>query len=230
MKHYPKTYEDLYRHKEELKLTRIEAYTGSTTGFIKQFKELFTDSYKDLFKISLRYLWLEKQISYNGKRRMRRWRNGHVPDQIFGRFMSIEVGKDHGLLTRNKWFHVTSYFIVDYFPDFLDRNPFEEEEHFEYPYKHATLDYFGFVYQCDVRKEMMDWAEEQQMSFHDFKNWVVNYVLSYNDEQGEEIYSIGKSRDSSLFIRNSTWEKYPLDILYESTKEAQANSDERDKV
>ena len=224
MKQYKKVYEDLFRDKEEIKIERIGAYDGDIYALINNFRELYNDSYGSLFNIALRYLWLEKQITYNGERRLKRFKNGHVPDQIFGRFMSEEIGKDHGLLTRNRWFHVTSYFIVEYFPDFLDSDPFKNPEEFVYPYKYATLDFFGFIYQVDNSREMMDYAEEKQMSFHDFRNWVSNYVLSYNDEQEEDKYSISRGRDSSFFIKNSTWSKHPLDILYESTKETKTDS------
>jgi len=230
MKQYPKKYEDLYRDKEEIKLERIQAFSGSTANLVASLQDLLTTSYDELFRIAISYLWLEKQISYNGERRLRRWRNGHIPDQIFKRFMTVEIGKDSGLLTRNGWFHVSSHFIAEYFPDFLDHDLFEEKEYFKYPYKYATLDFFKFIYQVHCKREMMDYAEEQQMTYHDFTNWVTNYVLSYNDEQGEEIYSIGKARDSDLFIRSINWEKHPLDILYETTKATEADSDERNEV
>jgi len=230
MKQYKKTYEDLFRDKGEIKLERIGAYDRDIYALIQDFKELYTESYGSLFATALRYLWLEKQITYNGERRVKRWKNGHVPDQIFGRFMAQEVGKDHGLLTRNRWFHVTSYFIAEYFPDFLDKNPFETPEVFEYPYKYATLDFFGFVYQVSNAREMMDYAEDNQMSFHDFRNWASNYVLCYNDEQGKEIYSISKGRDSSFFIKSTKWGSHPLDILYESKQEPKADSGEHDPV
>lgn len=142
--------------------------------------------------------------------------NGHVPDKAFSRFMTQAVGNDHGVFTRARWLHVVSYFIAEYFPDFLEYNPFEDPERFEYPYTYATLDFFAYIYQVHNAVEMMEHAEEKQMTFHDFKNWVNNYVLSYNEEQGQEIYSITRGRDYNFYISSANWSQYPLDdVLYE---------------
>lgn len=173
-------------------------------------------SFRKLFEMSILYLWLEKQITYNGNRRMRRWRNGHVPDQTFGRFMAREVGFDQAIFTRSRWFSSSTCFIADYKPDFLDHDPYTEPEYFTWPFNHVSLDFYSYIYQIHNRKELMQHAEEKEMSFHDFKNWVNNYVLSYNEEQEEPIYSIGKAHDGTSFIRNKDWKKYPLDELYES--------------
>jgi hypothetical protein len=224
MKHYPKTYEDLYRERGQVNLNRIEAFDGDTPGLVKQLQGFFNTSFKDLFRMAITYSWLEKQITYNGERRMRRWRNGHVPDQTFGRFMSQEVGIDQSALTRSRWFTMSTYFIATYFPDFLEHDPFEEPDWFQYPYDHATLDFWSFVYQIENARELMDHAEENEMSFHDFRNWVTNYVLSYNEEQEEEVYGIGRSRDGTSFIRYKHWDKYPLDSIYEATKKTETDS------
>lgn len=224
MKQYPKTYEDLYRQKEEVKLSRIEAYDGDTPGLVEKFREFFSVSFKDLFEMAFIYLWLEKQITYNGERRIRRWGNGNVPDQTFGRFMAQEIGSDQAMLTRSKWFHVATYFVAEYFPDFLEHNPEDEPEYFKWPYEHVTLDFYAYIYQVENSRELMDYAEEQEMRWHDFKNWVNNYVLSYNEEQGKQIYSIGRSRDGIAYIKNAGWERFPLDAIYEATKKTKAGS------
>lgn len=205
-------------------MDRIEAYDGDTNGLIKKFQEFFADSWRELFRIAVVYLWLEKQITYNGKRRLRRYKNGHVPDQTFGRFMAQEVGIDQAMLTRSRWFNAASYFMADYMKDFLDHDPYEEPEYFSWPFEHVTIDFYSYIYQVETRKELLAHAEENDMTFLDFKNWVNNYVLSYNEEQGEDIYSIGRSRDGTTFIRHKDWEKFPLDALYESTKEAQTGN------
>lgn len=206
-------------------MDRIESYDGDTPGLVKAFQEFFDKSFRELFEMAFLYLWLEKQITYNGNRRMRRYQNGSVPDQTFGRFMTREVGHDQAMLTRSRWFYATTYFIAEYFPDFLDHDPKTEPEYFKWPYEHCTLDFFAYVFQVHNKREMMDYAEERKLSLHDFKNWVNNYVLSYNDEQGKQIYSIGLSREGVPYVKNAEWERFPLDAIYEATKKTEAGGD-----
>lgn len=236
MKHYPKVYEDLYRQRKVLKVDLIESASGTREELTTLMREFFSDSFRELFRIAVRYLWLEKQVIYNGKRRLRRFRNGHIPDQVFSRYMMGDVGRNNTVMTRSRWFIVVSTVAAEMFPQFLQRNPFEEPEYFEWPWEHVGIDYLCFVYQVENRMEMMEYANEKQMSFLAFKNWSSNYVLSYNDSKGEEIYSLSQDRDGSPYIKHRDWEKWPEahdleNTLYnEYAKETETNSDEQREV
>lgn len=217
MKQYPKIYEDLFRQRKSLKPSLIDSALGSRSELTASLKIFLSESYRELFRIAIRYLWLEKQITYKGLRRTRRFRNGHIPDQTFGRYMSGEVGIDQTVMTRSRWFTVVSTVLVEMFPKFLAKNPFEEPEYYEWPYEHIGLDFLVYVYQMPNRMELLDFANEKEMTYHDFKNWASNYVLSYNDDKGEEIYSISLNRDGLPYIKFRDWENWPLSNDIETT-------------
>lgn len=236
MKQYPKIYEDLFRQRKGLKVELIDSAHGTRDELTSLMREFFSDSFKDLFRIAVRYLWLEKQVIYNGKRRLRRFRNGHIPDQVFARYMMGDVGHDQTVMTRSRWFTVVSTVVAEMFPEFLQRNPFEEPEYFEWPYHTVGVDYLSYVYQVENRLEMLEYADSKGMSYLEFKNWVNNYVLSYNDDKGEEIYSLSLNRDGCPYIKHREWENWPeahdleKTLYNEYAKKTEAGSDEQREV
>lgn len=236
MKLYPKTYEDLYRQRPAIKVEYIGAVDGDIDGLTQQFKDFYQIAYRSLFDIAVRYLWLEKQVTFKGLRRSRRFRNGHVPDQSFGRYMMQIVGHDQASLTRSRWFVVTSAVVTEMFPEFLQRNPFDEPEYYRWPYEHVTLDFLTYSYQIHNRFELLEYADEKRMSFHDFKNWVNNYVLSYNDDNSDDIYSVSLNREGAPYIKRKGWESFDESRDSERTlnneyaKEPKANNNELDQI
>jgi hypothetical protein len=152
------------------------------------------------------FLWLEKQLLFNGKRRIRRFRSGHAYDTLYGLYMANMVGRDQATLTRSRWFLVSAVVAPEVCPEFFEHNPFEEPEYYQWPFEHAGIDFLTFVYQVDNRMELLEYADKMKMSFRDFKNWAANYVLCYNDEQGEEIYRIGLNRERVQHIQKKGWD------------------------
>lgn len=184
----------------------IESAIGPLDELTSMWQTFMADAYENMFHIAVCFLWLEKQLLFNGKRRIRRFRSGRSFDALFARYMSDTVGRDQAIMTRSRWFQMASLVVPQIYKDFFLHNPFEEPEYYRWPFKHAGVDFLAFVYQVDNYMELLQFAEEKKMSYRDFKNWAANYVLCYNDEQGQEIYKIGMSSDLVPRINKIGWD------------------------
>lgn len=232
MKHYQRQYEDLFRDKPLWISAAFESADGSIDELVELYQSCLNDGYRDAFRIAIRYLWLEKQLIINGKRRERRFRTGHSNDYLYGRFISSIVGRDQATLTRARWFQIVAASAAEMFPGFFLHNPFKEPEYYEWPYQHVGVDFLAYIYQVHNRFELLDYAEKMKMDFHTFRNWVNNYVLCYNDEQGGEIYRIGKTREAAPYIQRNNWDVHAQALSlskllkHESEKTSADNNDD----
>lgn len=191
MKHYPKSYEDPLLPRQTI-LDRCGAIGESPDSYIKKWRTFSRKAHRDIFDIYVRQLWMEFRFTYNGIRRTKRRKNGFGIDVAFGVFMKRGVGISQYPVTSNFAFTSICSYFKDLFPEFLIRNPFEDADYYKYPYKHVTLDHMCLVYQCKDRLEMLQYAEEKEMGYSDFFNWVANHVLSHNDDVGREDYGLTK--------------------------------------
>lgn len=231
MIHYQRLYEDLFRDKPVMKTAKFESAAGKIEDLIDLYQKSFDSGYRDVFFISMRFLWMEKQLIINGYRRERRFQAGHSNDYLYGRFISSVVGRDQSTLTRSRWFQISAACAGELFPAFFLHNPFTEPEYYQWPYEHVGLDYLTYIYQVDNRLELLEYADKQKMTFHDFRNWINNYVLCYNDEQGGEIYRIGTSREGQPYIQRNNWIKHShasslTTLLKNESKKTSTNSDD----
>jgi hypothetical protein len=71
---------------------------------------------------------------------------------------------------------------------FETKNPIESPEAFAYPWKNVTLAHLTTVHKMNDREHLIDLAERENMSWFDFMDYVLNHILSVNEEAGEEIY------------------------------------------
>lgn len=152
----------------------------------------------------IKQVWLEFQFIHKGKRRLSR-RNGIYEDSIFSFFLRLAVGVSQKPLTSSFFVQSTTTYFKDFFPDFLKHNPFTEPEYYKYPYEHVSLDHMFFVYMCEERLEMLDYAEKRQMNIIDFSNWATNQALNYNDEVGRDVYSLSSMKYALPYIRNNEY-------------------------
>ncbi len=234
MKHYQRIYEDLFQDKTVWRNAKFDSALGDgIESLTDQFRTFLDSAYRQTFYIAICYLWLEKQLIINGHRRTRRFRSGHSYDILYSRFISQGVGRDQATLTRSRWFQITAAVAAEMFPAFYLHNPLEEPEYFQWPFEHVGIDFLAYVYQVDNRMELLKYADTMHMSIYDFKNWVNNYVLCYNDEQGGEIYKIGKTRENVVYIQRTGWDykaqAESLDSLFkhESKKTTTDNNDDK---
>lgn len=190
MKHYPKKYKDLSRKPGNKIISAIGSSFGSVDDLAIKFRDFYKEAHLVLFNFIVKQIWLEQHFLYNGARRAGRSHNGYGPDWAFSYFMKNVVGISQKPLTNGIIFYAIPAYFKDFFPKFLEYNPFEEPEKFKYPYKHLTLDHLCFVYQCHNRIEMLEEAEKRYMNINDFMDWATNIAFCYNEEVDKQMYSI----------------------------------------
>ncbi|MFA5444994.1 MAG: hypothetical protein WC262_08520 [Bacteroidales bacterium] len=195
MKHYKKTYEDVYHAEvDDVRLARMGSLLGSPEKLAEKFRAFYKDFHESFFGYVVKQVWLEQHFSYNGVRRSRRSQNGYVGDWAFSYFMKMIVGYSQKPLTVNFLFTAIATYLKDFFPDFLNHDPFAEPEYFKFPYENITLDHLFFVYMVDNRLELLEEAEKKKMSFFDFANWATNAVFCYNDDVNKDVYVLTNNR------------------------------------
>lgn len=209
LKHYKKIHQDICEIEDWPKFYKHLGYTnGSLDELVAKFRDFYRDAHLSIFDNIVKEIWLEQQITVNGERRAKRVGNGQWGDLSFGKFTKIAVGTTQRVLTANFCFTKVAVYLESFFPDFMMYDPFENPEKYEYPYKHVTLDFLVFVHQMDERKEMLDWAEKQHMSYAEFINWAVNWALCNNIDTGSDKYEIISGNISWPLIRNNNLKKF----------------------
>lgn len=189
MKHYPKIHKD-WIDRWERHEKHISSANGSVDDLILLFRSFYVKTHLEIFDYIVREVWLEQQVVVGGRRRVKRKGNCLFDDMSFGKFTNFAVGISGRVLTSSSIFTPVATYLIDFFPDFLKNNPFENPEKYLYPYKHVTLDFLFFVYQADNRLELLDYAEKKGINIAEFINWATNHVLSYNLENDVEKYEI----------------------------------------
>lgn len=180
MKEYPNTYENYYNNEKNHKLDPDKIEIKGDISFEKYIQTLnqeISEYQKELFNRIVRMIWLFRKFCYNDTRGTR----GSV--RAFNVFVRNYVGYESKMITYENKFYVISSFIEDFFPNFEEGDPFVES--YEYPYKYMNLECLTLVYKMDERLELLKIGEERSMSYVDFVNYVINYVMSYNEEHGD---------------------------------------------
>ncbi len=211
MKIYPKTYEDVFRSKRTSNRCDIDkvcvdscaGYTDSVDVYSmdlhNEIKKLQIETFSQLVKIE----WLYRRFRYEGVRRKNR-SNGHRIDRAFGIFMRNYVGYDPKLLSLNRAHRIVAEYLDDFFPDFNSGNPFEIK--FEYPYKYMNFECLVLVYRMEERMELLKIGEDQQMRYVDFLDYIINYIMSYNEEYGEK-FTLSSSITIFRYVSLINYEK-----------------------
>lgn len=200
MKHYPKTFEDSLRLKKSY-LDKAGSLLGTPEEHAALMREFLHKTWEQMWLTAITYVWFEQNFMFDGKRRRKRWGNGHAIDLGYSQFMKFVVGVDQKPLTFTNWFTRTVTYIKDFHPDFLQHNPLTEPERFKFPYKHVGLDQMGFVHMYHDRIALLNHSEEKQMSYAEFENFAINHMKSYNEEMGEEVYVISSVKFLYPYIR-----------------------------
>ena len=203
MKHYPKKYANLCHHKGEKKILTLLSADGITLEELGvRFNNFYRETFKELWRINICQIWLEQKLNFKGGKRDLATRHSLPMGPVIAAFFGDYVGISSSLITGNKLSHVIISYFLEFYPDFLYHDPFLDPDYYKFPYKNITLDHLCFVYQVENRIEMLERAEKEEMSFKSFANWVVNWVLCYNDDIGEEVYTVRRLPDNSKYIKN----------------------------
>ncbi len=211
MKKHPKTYEDVFskdykgsNHKLDLEKVSV-GRDLELTEYIGLFKNFLNKFYEDLFDGYVRISWLRRKFSYcRLETKLPMYKNPLVLNLAFVKFLRRSIGKDLQVITRGKTFSRIETYFSDFFPGFLEGNPFENPEFYKFPYKFITLDYLFLVNQMDDRLELLDIAEQEQMPFAVFMDYVINHASTENELLDKPRYSIRHNYDknSPFYIRD----------------------------
>ena len=186
MKNYPKTYEDVYTSEKSLRACQPWKI-GTDNGMDKdEYQELFKKTIRkfqdDIFDGLVKIYWLRRRFAYNGRHRAKDYGNSVGPDRAYSVFVRNRIGYEPKTITVPEIFpRIISYFN-DFFPEFFEKNPFEEE--YKYPYKYVTIDFLGVVYQMEERLELLEQAEKEKMGYAEFLDYINNYINCYNEDVG----------------------------------------------
>lgn len=149
--------------------------------YTREMKILASEINDSIWRQTLQFIWLNLHFIYRGKRRKHLFANGPWLERAYGYFMREMVGTPLTFLTRSGWFFKVATYIDDLYPDFLENDPFKNPELYKFPYKTATIDFMYFVYQMPHRLELLRIAEEQEMNYDQFVDYVINYVMTENE-------------------------------------------------
>jgi hypothetical protein len=190
MKIYKKEYENVFERTLDKrcdigKVKTFKNIPDSIEKYIRLYRETFEAMHKGIFDNLVKLEWLERRFTYNRKRVMRRNRGGNTIDRAKSLFVRNYVGYDPKFIFMGgaPFSNVAGYFD-DFFPNFSEGNPFEEE--YQYPFKYMKMEALVTVYQMEERMELLKHGEDKKMSLEEFKDFVINYISCYNEEHGEK--------------------------------------------
>jgi len=215
MIHHKKIYEDIYStdrvdptgKKYRLPIEKVscedmdlESYTDVTRAFFKSF-------YDDMFLGFVRASWLRKKFRYEGKKAKIPAMNGNIRHfTVFTKFLRRIIGHDMQIITKSYTYpKLETHYFDQLFPEFMDRNPFDDPDYYRFPYKFISLEYLMLIYQLDDRLELLEFADEKEMTFAEFMDFIVNHILAENERLGEYRYELAQQdkRHRPFFVRDN---------------------------
>jgi hypothetical protein len=188
MKYYPKEYEDKYKRPPEIVISKMGAYEDSLDNLILKTRDFYREAGLRYFDDLIKATWLKSQFTYDGNRIKSSPSNGFYIDTAYAFFMKGMVGFSGKMFMDSVNSYSVRSYIPDFFPEFLEYDPFVDKEYFKFPYENIGIGHLALVFKCDERLEMLDYAEKHGMNIRDFTNWVVNWVVCYNNDVGKKVY------------------------------------------
>jgi hypothetical protein len=214
MKKYPKSFEDVYssEYAENLcKLGSVSSFSGIPTNeYAEQYQKVVRESLSVLWDITIRMRWMERQFIYDGKRRTKKNRNGMILDSVFSSFFRNKMKNEYRTFSLIPFVSKIETYFDDLYPDFDYKNPMSEPKYYLFPYKNITPDFLPVVYQMPERLDLLREADESMMSYPRFLDYVINYVFSYNEEVGKDIYIFMKSTVASPYVKYTKYPEYKI--------------------
>lgn len=218
-KEYPKNYENVFTSKRTLNRCKINDVSNTLdieeSNYRSVWKKLFRWNQEHLFEFLVKYYWLSKKFCYKRQCKRKFKGSGKAVDRAFGVYLRNFVGCDNRIFSQNLLYTraITSYF-KDFFPNLDKENPFEKI--YRCPYRYMNFDCLTLVYRMPERLNLLDIGEKKKMKYTKFIDYVYNYVSSFNEEKGKQVFGI-----DYLFGTVG----YPLIKYYEDRKQKIKTSD-----
>ena len=209
MDNQEKTYEEIFSidhdSKHTLNLKELSAIGLTLEEYEKQFRSFLNESFARLFDDVVRTAWFRRIFKCYGKKTIYPiQKNPPLYNLIFVKHLRRVVGKDIQLLTRSRYFSKIESYFKDFFPGFTDGNPFTNPEYYKFPYKNITVDFLLPVYQLNDRLMLLKHADEQNMSYGVFLDYIIDFTYKENEKNPNPRYEIKHNKDkrSNFYIRD----------------------------
>jgi len=210
MYHHKKTYENVFSTDIEKSRTKLNIEETSVSGmgldeYTSLFKVFLNDFFSDLFLNCVKLSWLRRKFKYYGKKTvLPMYRNSRILNNAFVKFMRRNIGKDIQMINKSNFFNKIETYFSTFFPDFEEENPFDNPSYYKFPYNFVTMDYLITVYQMDDRIDLLKEAEDKEMSYAVFLDYVINHAFSENERLGRTRYEITQnvSRSNPYYIKD----------------------------
>ena len=203
MQEFPKTYEDVLTSKRVTKNCDLDnvGFNGeiSKTEYLNTFKKTVKEYQIIMFDQWVKIYWLMVNFSYKDIVKKTMLRTNRYNDAVFSIFCRNYINFNQRLLTNNIYFNKIATYFSDFFPDYINGNPFNEV--YEYPFEFMTFDCLLLVYQIPDRLELLKLGEERKMSYPEFTDYIYNHVLCLNEELGTKDYSIISTSNTPPYIK-----------------------------
>ena len=211
IKQYPKTHEDLFstdhalKNEHKLNLNAISVEGMGFNEYVSLYKSFLTKSYSELFDTVVRFVWLRRKFRYHSEKALPRLMGNSVNLCLaFAKFTRRIVGIDTQVVTRSYFFKSVERRIDGLFPCFDDGDPFSNPDSYKFPFKNISIDFFAVVSQLDDWLDFLKLAEEKKMTYAVFVDYVINHVLSENEEVYKRDRYVIKSNLSSGYLFHIT--------------------------
>lgn len=187
MKQYPQKYEKVFSGERALKRLNWDNITVKDDEPIeiwgKKVSDLVQTHELEQFDFLVKFCWLFRRFSKNGMKWIQNQKNGMQVSGAIG-VWSKNYGNFNFTAVTNDYINkkIFTYFD-DFFPNFDLGNPIENR--YEYPYEYMWFSHLVLVYQMKERLELLKIGEDKRMSYAEFSDFILNYILSYNEEHGE---------------------------------------------
>lgn len=190
-KEYSKQYEDVFSSEEALKNCDLSLITNDKDMSFREYSDFMGSFLKsateDLFNIAVKFYWAQRRFFYRGLQKKKLGRNWFIVDNAFATFTRHYMGVNHRVITDSFYFWKIITYLEELFPKFDSGSPFTNPDSYKFPYKNITADFLTVVYQMPERMDLLRVAEEKNMSYAVFLDYVVNYVYCSNDEHGARL-------------------------------------------
>lgn len=199
-KEYPKTYEDYYNTSLVIKGLEDDKITAIGVDNLSEYfdnlkKELITYE-QEKFDRLVKIYWLLRKFRYAGQKKYFNRASGRRVDIAFSSFMRRYLNSPNDLWVANKFHSSIFSYFDDFFPAFDEGNPFNTK--YSYPYTFMNHACLYLVYKLEERLDLLAIGEKKKMKYSEFMNYVINYIMSYNEEHGET-YTLSKAGERCLY-------------------------------
>jgi len=217
-KDYPKIQENYFVLSKEIFKKRLQAHLYyidpslgvDFIGFGGLVRNLTMDFSKKIYDYFVKAVWLSRKYMitdcmFGGAGKI----ECHTTDPIKRSFNAVlrkyaKTDPYYYFIKPN--FSPLITYIDDLCPDLESKNPFVDK--IEFPYKHINIYYLLVVTKICYRMELLKIAEERNMGYDQFLDFVWNWTVAFNDEAEKDVFTfVGNDRmGERVFVKDKEYE------------------------